>query len=238
MPLDLLVPYAAKNEVKSLGGFWLPERKTCVVSDHIPEIDPFKTWIPIQDSCIVRKRYLLCLSKTDCWKCGKETPMVSLGAENYFEFNQGSWVSIPERTLFSWVLTLDGDITRYMSQNYPFFRQTYSRTLQMAYHGNTCISCGKLQGDFFHHDEPGGAFFPDPFDNSPTNILLKNIDLRSDYHINASFGGTAYDAIFLLKTKPNLQNRVSGSISCDHNFFKYKVYLVNYQLNPKKSNSF
>jgi Domain of unknown function (DUF5710) len=204
MPLELSVPYADKDEAKRLGAFWMPERKVWVIPDHIPEIDVFNTWIPFQEGCIVRKPYLICLSKTNCWKCGKETPMVALGAENYFAFEDRSWVKIPERSLFSWVLILNEDIARYIRQYYPFFKQTYSRTLQMVYYGNTCISCGNLQGDFFHHEEPGGAFFPDPFDNSPTSIILKNIDLGFDYHINASFGGTAYDDIFYPENKARL----------------------------------
>lgn len=204
MPLDLFVSYADKDHAKRLGAHWVPERKVWVIPDHILEINAFNAWIPIQKGCIVRKPYLICLSKTNCWKCGKETPMVALAAENYFEFTEGSWVKITERSLFSWVLTLDEGIAQYMQENYPFFKHTYSRTQQMAYYGNTCIFCGNLQGDFFHHEEPGGAFFPAPFDHRPTGIILKNIDLRFDYQINASFGGMAYDDIFFPQNKAQL----------------------------------
>jgi len=199
--LDLIVSYADKEDVKRRGAFWDIERKVWVIPDHIREINAFHRWIPFQSGCVVRKPYLICLSKTTCWKCGKETPMVALGAENYFEFAGGSWVKVSEQSLFSWVLTLDAGIAQYMREHYPFFKNTYSRTLQMAYYGNTCISCGKLQGDFFHHEEPGGAFFPDPFDYRPASIILKNIDIRFDYHIDASFGGMAYDNMFSPQNK-------------------------------------
>lgn len=211
MPLQLSVPYADKDAVKSLGGFWLPERKTWVVPDHIHEIAPFKTWIPIQQGCIVRKPHLLCLSKTNCWKCGRETPMIALGAKNYFSYEYADvndpenkeqlWLKAEEPTLFSSVLTIDLPIREWLYQHYPFFKITYSHTIKSSYYGNTCTSCGNLQGDFFHHEEPGGAFFPDPYDNSPTSIILKNIDFAFDYHINASFGGMAYDDIFFPENK-------------------------------------
>lgn len=127
--------------------------------------------------------------------------MVALGAENYFEFTDGSWVKVSEQSLFSWVLALDAGIAQYMQEHCPFFKNTYSRTLQMTYFSNTCISCVILQGDFFHHEEPGGAFFPEPFDSRPTSIILNNFDLHFDYHINASFGGMAYDDLFYPQNK-------------------------------------
>jgi hypothetical protein len=201
MPLELLVPYAEKDEVKSLGGLWLPERKTWVVPDHIRDIDPFKTWIDYREGCIARKPYLLCLSKTKCWKCGKETPMIALGAKNYYAFEEQSWLKSKEPTLFSSVLTMSPPIRDWLGYHYPSFKIMYSYTIKSSYYGNTCTSCGRLQGDFFHHEEPGGAFFPDPYGNQPITARFKNIDLELDYHIMADFGGMAYDDLFFPECK-------------------------------------
>jgi hypothetical protein len=203
----LNVSYADKDEAKALGAFWMPECKSWVIPDHIEDINPFNKWMPNNLGCIVRKPYLLCLSKTNCWKCGNETPMVALAAKNYYyyEYNDVNapendeqlWLKAEDPTLFSSVITMDTHVIEYLKQHYPFVKKVYSHTAEETYFGNTCIACGKLQGDFYHHEEPGGAFFPDPYEGVPTGITFRLIDLEYDYNIEASYGGMAYDDLDL-----------------------------------------
>ena len=132
MPLELFVPYAEKDKVKSLGGLWMPECKSWGAPDHITDINPFRPWIPYQDGCLVRKPYLLCLSKTNCWKCGKETLMIALGAKNYYAFDDRSLVKMHAPTLFSWVSAMSPSITDWLHQHYPSFKIMYSHTLKSS----------------------------------------------------------------------------------------------------------
>ena len=153
MPLDLVVPYANKEKAKSLGAIWLAKRKTWVIPDHIQDVEPFKTWIPFQKGCIVRKPYLLCLSETNCWKCGKLTPLIALGAINYFsieyakvndaENEERQWVKVEQPTLFSSISALDQQMLDFLNANYPFFKRIYSYTAQDICYKNTCTACGK-----------------------------------------------------------------------------------------------
>jgi hypothetical protein len=195
MPFDLTVPYTDKDLVKNHGALWIAERKTWIIPDHIQDINPFSSWMQTGEGCIVRKPYLICLSKTNCWKCAKETPLIALAAKNYFFSEELSWVKARQPTLFSDVLILDDYIVELLYKHYPFFKKTYSYTAQETYHANTCVECGKLQGDFHHHSEPGGAFCPTPYDKKPVMPFFKTLPLEKDYYINAAYGGMAYDAI-------------------------------------------
>lgn len=195
MPFDLSVPFEDKDLAKKHGAFWIAERKTWVIPDQIQDINPFSPWIQAGEGCIVRKPYLICLSKTNCWKCAKETPLIALAAKNYFFYEEMSWVKSKQPTLFSSVLILDNCIVDQLHLYYPFFKRIYSYTAEETYHANTCVECGKLQGDFYHHSDPGGAFFPAACDKNPVIPFFKTLPLESDYYINAAYGSMAYQDI-------------------------------------------
>ena len=197
------VPYKDKDEAKGLGAYWLQEKKSWSIPNHIQDINPFKKWIAAEEGCIVREPYLLCNSKTNCWKCGQETPMIALAATNYYFYDyidvnnsdnqEQLWFKAEYATLFSFVLKLDSHVVEYIRQIHPFFKSIYSRTAEQTYFANTCVACGKLQGDFHHHEEPGGAFFPDPYTDEPIKVTFSPLNLEFDYHIDAGYGGMAYD---------------------------------------------
>jgi hypothetical protein len=94
---------------------------------------------------------------------------------------------IHEQTLFSYITTMDTEIPNYLAQSYPYFKLTYSKTLNEVFYRNNCPLCGKIQGDYFHHEEPGGAFTQNPNDDQPSKITFKTIELANDYHIDASY---------------------------------------------------
>jgi hypothetical protein len=205
MPLILNVPFADKDEVKKLGAWWIPEQKSWVIPDHIKEINPFKKWIPYEDGCIVRKPYFLASAKINCWKCGREIPIIALGAKNYFcldyddesesEDDQPLWLKSDYPTLFSFPHTIDDTVLTYLKEHYPFYEYRYSKTAEDTFWANTCKYCGILQSTFEQHEEPGGAFCPLPLDYEPNPIKVKfhHFDLAHDYHIEASHGGMGYD---------------------------------------------
>jgi len=102
MSLKINIPYADKDKAKNLGAFWVPHDRSWTIPDHIKDINPFKAWIPVQRGCIVRKPYLLCISRTNCWKCKKEIPMIALGAKNYFTFEYAD-VNDPKNEEQLWI---------------------------------------------------------------------------------------------------------------------------------------
>ncbi len=132
--------------------------------------------------------------------------MVALGAKDYYGFDEQTWVKSEAPTLFRSVLNMNAPIRDWLHKHYPFFKITYSNTLKSSYYTNTCITCGRLQGDFFHHEEPGGAFFPELFFDKPLAIF-ENIDLQFDYHLMASHGGMAYDDLFFPERKAQLDKQ-------------------------------
>jgi len=74
-----------------------------------------------------------------CWKCGKETPVVwtphSVVGE--FSIDPDSFKELPKR----------------ISEIYPFFKLTYSKTMEENVYGNLCVNCGAYQGNWFVREE-------------------------------------------------------------------------------------
>jgi 5-methylcytosine-specific restriction endonuclease McrA len=69
----------------------------------------------------------------NCWKCGKETPIVTYNLEVNDSY-------------------LIGDIPRLdetLAKRYHFVKKTFSRTMRREVVANTCIHCGSLQGNWF-----------------------------------------------------------------------------------------
>jgi hypothetical protein len=51
-------------------------------------------------------------------------------------------------------------LCQYIQKLHPQYRKHYSYTAKTTYYANICCSCGANFGDFFLHNEPGGAFYP------------------------------------------------------------------------------
>ena len=60
-------------------------------------------------------------------------------------------------------------------RSFPHFRPSHSRTADVTYFANHCEGCGAMQGDFFLHSEPGGAFFPESRQDAE-RIVFTHID--------------------------------------------------------------
>lgn len=203
MPARLKVPYADKDEVKQLGAWWNQKHKIWMIPDHIRNIDQFAKWLPDEEMVIVRKPYFVAYNTRSCWKCAGETPMIALGAKNYYTYEwedendmdnpNRHWIKAEEPTLFSDALLIDPPVLEYLNQQYPFYKHTYSRTQERATYANNCIYCKKLQGEWHNHEDFGGAFFHDPYEEGPLTIKVIPFELEFDYCIQAEYGGMAYD---------------------------------------------
>ena len=105
----------------------------------------------------VKKQHSIILSevitlewKTECWRCGRETPVVwrakiignlkeGYGIEDYEEFYQD-------------VQPYNSFLIK-ASKIFPFVRRVYSRTLGKFVYGNCCIHCGAYQGNYYVSEE-------------------------------------------------------------------------------------
>jgi hypothetical protein len=92
-------------------------------------------------------------ARTRCWKCRASIDVVCLycqrgtiDGEPYDEFS------------VSHVTAINESLRRQLA-HWPSFRFAFSRADGFRYLANHCTRCGALQGDYFLHCEPNGAFF-------------------------------------------------------------------------------
>jgi hypothetical protein len=141
----------------------------------------------VSDECVAKPPVYPVHSTTACWKCGAQQPVAAILAVNV----EGAGGEV---CIFSGVTRLPPDLLAYVRKRRPTYRLSYSRTAGMKYFANTCGSCGALFGDFYLHDEPGGAFFPDSEEDA-ARMRVEEIPLRSEIRIAGSPGVGTGDMI-------------------------------------------
>lgn len=157
--------YKKKELFKELGGRWDGELKTWYIPDQ-GIIEEFISWLPENCGTIIKNPFFIAVSSRYCWKCNKETPLIALGAERkicifWDEDNENyGWDLEDDFLLFQNISYLPTKFAEFIKEDYDFFKYTYSKTNQEKLWANCCIHCGALQGDWFNHNEPDGAFFP------------------------------------------------------------------------------
>lgn len=70
------------------------------------------------------------------------------------------WYSASQFSFVSNIETINSSALRLLQNLSQSYKKGYSRTLNQSYYANHCPHCGRLQGDFMLHCEPGAAFFP------------------------------------------------------------------------------
>jgi hypothetical protein len=96
--------------------------------------------------------------KHDCWKCKKETDMVSYDFVFLYNHSIGDIKKLDEILL----------------RKYSFVKNIYSKTQRKMVIANTCIHCGSLQGNFFVGKELMDMQYVEDMDKSiDMNILNK-----------------------------------------------------------------
>jgi hypothetical protein len=199
MPIKINVPFNQKDEAKKLGAVWIPDVKTWVISDSIENINPFKAWLPPGGGSIIKYPYLVGKSDRTCWKCHKETPLIAFGSKNYFTtaFNpprEVLWDKYDVPVFFQDIKSVDNDLVPVLKKHFPFFQDTYSKTLKKNVWVNTCIHCQTIQGDDYNFDNPGSPFY------SLNGSFLQNrktelLQLRFDYYLDAVINEGDYSYI-------------------------------------------
>ena len=199
MSIRLNVEFKDKDKAKQKGAFWDAELKTWYIPDN-KKISDFEEWLPADSGIIIKNPLLIAKSKRACWKCNNETPLIAISSEKYImedyineESEELEWNIVNSLTLFHDVTYIPANIIEMIQKRFPFFKLTYSRTIGGKYWANTCAHCKALQGDFFNHCEPDGAFFPTSEDEA-REIELIEVDVKHDFSIigSYSFGDSVY----------------------------------------------
>src|SRR6186713_3316810 len=81
MAIRLKVNKKEHERVKALGACWLPEEKIWVIPDDVRDINPYMEWLPGKECLIVQRPYFVTRAKMNCYKCGRETPIITLGVK-------------------------------------------------------------------------------------------------------------------------------------------------------------
>lgn len=122
-------------------------------------------------------------ARVDCWKCGHETTVVTIIANQVEAFEEGISSGSSEEAAFVYDIPT-GDIpvmlTKALQLHAPHFKPTYSRTMDETTWANTCEHCEALQGAFYLHSEPEGPFFAGPsnFDGERVELHAEDVQIR------------------------------------------------------------
>jgi hypothetical protein len=197
MPIKIIVEPKEVERVKKLGALWLPGEGTWVIPDTVKKINSFRRWLPDDEGYIVQRPYFVVKTKRACLKCGKETPIVALGAKNYHSLfhkteNRGSWRRIGYPTLFSDITYLDEEIVQSLQEYYPFFQYAHSYCDEYPEeYGesedswvNTCVHCKTVQEDIYNFMD-GNAPLSPIYEEEMSKLHIVYFKLRFDYYIQA-----------------------------------------------------
>lgn len=103
-----------------------------------------------------------------CWKCRKETSVVSYDLSAGYNFHIGDILKLDE------VLVL----------NYPFVKKVFSKTMEKETIANICIYCGALQGNWYVRDSLIDIISPEDVDldkltdkRLPNNLEFEDLSI-------------------------------------------------------------
>jgi hypothetical protein len=159
--VDLEVPFAEKDEAKSLGARWDPASKVWFVPAGLNP-NAFQRWLPDGEDGGVTELLPPVYAvepKTPCWRCDKEPRVATVAADSFITRDESEKSVEPDLYLFSGIEYLPQELLEAMRRVNPVYRRRFSKTAGASYYMNHCI-CGAQLGDFYMHSEPGGAFFP------------------------------------------------------------------------------
>lgn len=186
MPLLLNVPYSQKDEAKSLGAKWNPKLKKWY-TDTPNEYHKFRKWFKNQSTnLIVRESLYIAVGHNICFKCKRDTMVISFAAENYVLLDEESKIYNGDINFISDSENIPFELQKYLNDNYKYYKG-YSKTTRSNYFGNHCNNCGVLQGNFFLHCEPDSPFFIDS-EECAKKLVIYTIKLRNDLEFSGSIG--------------------------------------------------
>lgn len=184
MALLLKVPFAEKNQAKSLGARWNPEIKKWYLSDRV-KYKQFTRWIDGTE--ILCNHIYLVEGIHTCFRCQKPTHVIGFGFETYFEiYDEQIKYFNDEIHIGSIKSELPTKLAEELKKRYNFY-WGYSKTTHSNNYGNHCQQCNVLQGNFYIFDEVDSPFFIDS-KQAAEKLVLHKIKLPYDIAVTAEIG--------------------------------------------------
>ena len=196
MPTYLNVPFAEKDQAKGLGARWDAQKKQWFVPDNKP-LQEFSKWLPPENEMspmLIAPVYLR-TSKESCYRCLKISHVYCLGATiikdvEYDDDDGQPYSYLIRNTNNSPVdicnlADIDATLVNVIKENAPTYHPDFSKTQKATLWMNHCEHCNAKLGDFYMHNEPGGAFFPvSEKESAITDFLLYD---TGEFSFNGGF---------------------------------------------------
>lgn len=191
MSIKLNVRSKEEGRVKKLGALWIPDEKIWVIPDAVKDINPFKKWLPEDEGHIVQRPYFVARTERACLKCGKETPLIALGAKHYqalfYETEEkATWTKIEYPILFCDIGFLEEEVIRSLQEYYPFFQLADLDEESEKFWVNTCIHCHAIQEDVYNFMDGNPPLSPITIEDM-RQIRIIYFKLNFDYYISAGW---------------------------------------------------
>jgi Domain of unknown function (DUF5710) len=203
--IELNVPFAEKDEAKRLGARWNAERKKWFVPAGVNQ-ELFKRWIETKPKPVSQAAtqtmfapVWLLTSNENCYRCHKVSPVFAITSQAIKDYDVDDYGDIhflthraDENThvSISNLKSVDGRISQYLAKFAPNYRMDFSKTQSANVYMNHCHHCGAKLGDFYMHNEPGGAFFPESYEDA--HRMKKMMFEEGQYSVHGSVGLTSF----------------------------------------------
>lgn len=202
--VELVVPFAEKDEAKRLGAKWNSDRKVWFVPAG-QATTTFARWLPMPPKVpatkpvqMIHAPVWLLTSAERCYRCGQDTPVFALSAQMLVDFEHDD----DGKIYYQHITTrqhghislcnlemLDVQVASLLKQLAPNFRLDYSKSQSKRAYMNHCQHCAAKLGDYFMHCELGGAFCPS---NSNAREVLEQMKTtlvdEGEYKLKGTFG--------------------------------------------------
>lgn len=195
MSLIIDVPFAEKDEAKSLGAKWNPNLKKWYVEER-ENYHKFEKWIlGNKENVSILCDYFYIVEGTHlCFKCNKPTKVIGFGVKNFFEVydsneydNEDNFCYYEDNIhIASHIEPLSKALLDKLKEKYNYY-ESYSKTINASYLANHCSNCKVIQGDFFLFEEVDTPFFVDSIEKAKALKLYK-VPLENDVIVDLDIG--------------------------------------------------
>jgi hypothetical protein len=198
MGIKIMVDTGDRERVKRLGARWVPDARNWVIPDGVPDINSFREWLPDEEGYIVQRPYFIMRTNRLCTRCGKETPLVALGAKYGYKLgcettDKPLWKKWGFPILFTGIVHMDEEILKSMQDHYPFFQWSCSSLADEGgdkyryfdsdyFWANTCVHCKAVQEDEYNFIGEDAPFRPRTLDEA-RELRVVCFKLGYDYYV-------------------------------------------------------
>jgi len=184
------IEVSSKDEVRvrKLGARWLPEENIWIIPDSVQNLNPFRKWLPDEEGFIVQRPFFVARAKRGCLSCGKETPLVALGAKCCHSLaymaagKKPVWEKYDFPIFFTEISYLEEEVIESLKEYYPFFQLREVEECDEKLWVNTCIHCNAVQDDMYNFMD-GDAPLSPVSDEKLAELRIIYFKLKFDYFI-------------------------------------------------------